>query len=263
MVYFDKKNNRLVMVENRADSDYWDSHWETSQLENKIKEGLRNRIVKKNTKRFLPSGGRIIEGGCGIGQLVYALGEWGYDAYGVDYAEKTIKKTKELMPELKIEIQDVKKMGFADSFFDGYWSLGVIEHFYDGFDDIISEAARVVKPGGYLFLTFPHMSLLRKIKIKFGGYRALPDIFEKESFYQFMLDGRSVQTKVEKHGFELVMRQNYGAIKGIKDEVPALKVFLQKVHDGNDLVSKIIRRLIALLFDRSAGHITLLVFKRK
>jgi len=53
---------------------------------------------------------------------------------------------------------DVRKLNFPDHYFDGYWSLGVIEHFYKGYDEIIHKIYRVLHPGGFLFLTVPEMS---------------------------------------------------------------------------------------------------------
>ena len=43
-----------------------------------------------------------------------------------------------------------------------------IEHFIDGYDAILSEMYRVIKEGGYLFLTVPSMSIIRKVKAALG-----------------------------------------------------------------------------------------------
>jgi len=40
---------------------------------------------------------------------------------------------------------------FPNNFFDGYWTLGVIEHFWEGYNQIIEEAKRVIKPGDIYF----------------------------------------------------------------------------------------------------------------
>ena len=66
--------------------------------------------------------------------------------------------------------QDVRNLNFDDGFFDGYWSLGVIEHFYEGYERIIKEVNRVIKRNGFVFLTFPSLSFLRKFKSKWGLY---------------------------------------------------------------------------------------------
>ena len=47
---------------------------------------------------------------------------------------------------------------------DAYWSLGVIEHFFNGYKEIAEEANRILKNKGFIFLTFPSMNILRKQK---------------------------------------------------------------------------------------------------
>ena len=42
-----------------------------------------------------------------------------------------------------------KKLNFEDSYFDGYWSLGVIEHFIKGYDDIIEEEKYLFNEYGF------------------------------------------------------------------------------------------------------------------
>ena len=171
MKFYDDVNKRLVIFEKKANSEYWDEHWKNENLREKIKLGANNSFIKKFTTRFLKLGSKILEGGCGIGQNVYGLKSWGYDAYGVDFAKDTIERTKEEFSDLKVSVQDVRKLNFPNNFFDGYWSLGVIEHFWEGYDEILKEAKRVIKPGGYFFLTFSYLSSLRKLKARLRFYR--------------------------------------------------------------------------------------------
>ena len=54
-------------------------------------------------------------------------------------------------------------MSFTDDTFDAYLSLGVIEHNVDGPQNAISEAFRVIKPGGHFFVSTPCNNIFRKI----------------------------------------------------------------------------------------------------
>ena len=52
---------------------------------------------------------------------------------------------------------DIMKLPFEDSSFDGYYSLGVVEHFSEiQILDILREAKRVLKPGGKIVIFWPH-----------------------------------------------------------------------------------------------------------
>lgn len=261
MKFYDKKNKRLVMFGQKATPEYWDKNWQRGDFVKKVKCGKHN-LLRKITKNFLNLNSKILEGGCGIGRNVYALKNWGYDVYGVDFAEKTVKKIKKEFPELKVSVQDVRNLDFSDNFFDGYWSIGVIEHFWQGYDEILQEAKRVIKTGGYLFLIFPYMSPLRKLKTKLGFYKTRKtDLIKEDNFYQFILDIEKVKADVEKYGFELVLKRPLGATKGLKDEIFWLRPILQKIYDSQNIVVKGMNFLISILFSKIAGHTTLLVFK--
>jgi SAM-dependent methyltransferase len=189
------------------------------------------------------------------------MNTWGYKAQGIDYAKRTIETIKELVPELRVQVGDVRQLPFADDTFDGYWSLGVIEHFWDGFDPITKEAARVLKPGGFLFLTFPWMSPLRRLKARLGRYANI-DVQHPDTFYEFMLDERSVIKKLESQGFTCVEKYPYDALKGIKDEIAFLSPILQRLYKSRFILARAARYLLTLLLARLTGHMILLVCKK-
>jgi ubiquinone/menaquinone biosynthesis C-methylase UbiE len=264
MKLYDKKNERLIIFKEKATPEFWDRHWQVSDFIKKVRSGENNLIIKSFTKKFLKPGSKILEGGCGTGKIVYGLKNWGYDAYGVDFAKETIKKIKENFPELKVFVQDVRKLDFSDNFFDGYWSLGVIEHFWEGYNEILKEAKRVVKPEGFLFLTFPWMSPLRKFKAKRGLYKTLArERIDGNNFYQFILDEKKVIRDLRENGFELIQRYPSDATKGLKDEFFFLKPVLQRIYNCQNIIAKGIRFLISILFSKIAGHTILLVFKNE
>ena len=167
-VYYDNREERLVYVRAAASADFWDSHWKTDQLRRMVTQG--NGFVVKQTRAYLPPGARVLEGGCGRANTVWGLRQAGFDAVGVDFAEKTVLAINDVAPEIDVRFGDVRDLPFEDASFDGYWSLGVIEHFYDGYQPIQNEMLRVLKPGGFLFMTVPAMSPLRQLKARLGRY---------------------------------------------------------------------------------------------
>lgn len=262
--YFDKNSNRLVYVGKAADDAYWDQHWqaESSKLEKKIRV-KNDRFIIGYTKKYLVPGTKIFEGGCGLGEKVSALHYNGYDAYGVDYAKETVKKINQYAPELKVKVGDVRDLPFPDDFFDGYWSLGVIEHFYDGYEKIVSEMFRVLVPGGYLFMTVPVLSPLRRAKVKRKKY---PEYKESEetrgNFYQFAFDPKDVISNLESRGFKLVDVRPYDGIKGLKDEILMLKPMLQYLYDGKSRASNLMKRVLDVVLRRFTNHMCLFVMRK-
>lgn len=266
MKYFDSENNRLVFEEKKATPDFWDALWKDDNLK-KYVEGYRNDwFVSRITKKFIAPDkmNKILEGGCGKGQYVYSLDSSGYDAHGVDYAAKTVSKINELFPTLKISYGNVENLNFPDGHFTGYWSLGVIEHFYDGYDKMAKEMKRVIGPGGYLFLTFPCISRLRKLKASNKKYPQFEEKnFKKENFYQFALDPGLVQKDFEKLGFELVKKQPLDGIKGLKDEISFLRYPLQKIYSSDNRLLQIFKIVFSAILAPLTGHSILLIFKKQ
>lgn len=264
MRYYDQKEHRLIYIEEQATPEFWDRQWEDEKLKKSILAGVKEHFVYPITKRYLKPGAKILEGGCGKGQFVYSLHMRGYDALGVDFAPKIIEKAKALVPELKLSVGDVRKLEFPNDTFDGYWSLGVIEHFPEGYEAISREMCRVLKPGGYLFLTFPYMSPLRRLKALFGLYpKHTPQNFNREHFYQFALSSESVIRNFTNWGFELVWKKPYEGFKGLKDETGLLKPFLQAIYNNKSFITQGIAFVLSTILAPVSGHTILLVFRKK
>ncbi len=262
--YYDPENRCLVFMNKKADSDFWDSHWSFYSRDDFAEDiKIKNRFVLYHTSKCLPKGSTILEGGCGKGQNVYTLHSNGYNVYGVDFAADTVSKVNQAVPELKVSTGDVRKLEFGDQFFDGYWSLGVIEHFIDGYDAILSEMYRVIKKGGYLFLTVPSMSILRKAKAALGMYAGLEDIeLTKDNFYQYAFSHQSIINSFTDSGFEFIAHKRADGVKGLMDEIKIIHRPLQKCYDSKLFLVKVVKKSIDLAFRKLTNHISFFIFKK-
>ncbi len=262
--YLDKTNRRLVYVGKKATSDYWDHQWDVKEFRESVERGKNDISLRKTISTYLPDKkGKILEGGCGMGHKLYCMFIHGYKAIGVDFARKTIKRVKEVFPEFDVRLGDVRNLPFPDNTFVGYWSAGVIEHFWEGYDVILKEMRRVLIPGGYLFLSFPYMSPLRRLKAKIGLYLEFNDE-EKDDFFQFALNEKAVMADFKTIGFKLLEKKPRSTIKGFIDEVSSFKPFLQKLLDYKGKNKWIqgsrfmLRKVLSYL---GTGHSLFLVFK--
>ena len=271
MKYYDSSKKQLIYIRQQADPTYWDTHWDAENIlniRNRIFNSGKNSFVARITRKYLiPSDGPILEGGCGLGSNVESLRLNGYQCIGIDNARKTVKILQDNIPELDIRYGDVSRLDFANDYFAGYWSLGVIEHFKNGYDDIAHEMLNVIKPGGYLFLTFPFMTYYRRIKAKLGLYKKFNNQ-DTASFYQFALNAKNVREDFEKIGFQLVLKKPRGVLYGLRDEVPRLSPIVNFIlrHKDKSFFSKasyfIFDIITSAVFGRLIGNTILLVFKK-
>ena len=255
--------NALAYFEEKATPEFWDEHWKINVLRKYVLSCTSDGIFIPCVKKYLPRGSRVLEGGCAQGQLVNALRCQGYKPIGVDFAQQTVAKVNEGVPELDVRVADVRNLPFEDNEFDGYISVGVIEHFWGGYYSILSEMRRTIKKGGFLFVSFPYLSPVRKLKIRVRSYshRSSVEVLrDKDSFYQFALDWQSVSRDFEEFGFSVKQMRPFNGIKGFKDELTWFKPFLQPIYDGK--VLQTLRPFMDRLFRLVASHCALLVMQK-
>jgi len=98
-------------------------------------------------------GGKALDVGCGVGQVLARLQQQGYEAYGVDVSKPNIERASKISPRARL--YDGKKLPFNSDYFDSAGALNVLEHVEEP-EQFIYELVRVVKPGGKIVLSSPN-----------------------------------------------------------------------------------------------------------
>jgi SAM-dependent methyltransferase len=99
-------------------------------------------------------GGRILDFGCGEGEMVKAALNQGLDAYGCDTHWDTCDAESAINDSRLIPVAPGTPLPFTDAFFDCVTSNMVFEHVRD-LASSLAEIHRVLKPGGWLLAMFP------------------------------------------------------------------------------------------------------------
>lgn len=142
---------------------------------------------------YLKPDARVLDFGCGTGELVYQYRDAGFDACGFDIQPiaKLRKPEDERFfihpaPQSDPARRDfhIDKSAFhipsTDATFDFLCSISTLEHVLD-LDLALSECSRVLKPGGLSIHVFPARYMRREphIHVPFGGF------FQNYSWYLF------------------------------------------------------------------------------
>lgn len=174
------------------------------------KKGKINKIEKEEKALFGllpkdPEGKRLLDIGCGVGDIAYYLKRRGFSVKGIDFSKVAVQKSKE--KGIDAGICDVDQVGlpFEGDSFDVIWATDVIEHVFDPMN-LISEMARVIKPSGEIFITVPndfnvYARLLIAIKghsIQSGIYRRF-GISKHHTFFSYEL----LKFMLQKHGMHI------------------------------------------------------------
>ncbi len=97
----------------------------------------------------------ILDAGCGMGQWVWFLNAKGFQASGLDYSQQLVRLLKKQMPQYTWVQGPIQAIPLQDNSFDGVISWVVIEHDEAGPKAALQEFFRILRPGGYLFVTTP------------------------------------------------------------------------------------------------------------
>jgi ubiquinone/menaquinone biosynthesis C-methylase UbiE len=105
----------------------------------------------------LPCGARVLDAGCGPGELLVSLANRGLDPWGVDISTSMVEIARARVSKLlslssdRIKVGDIEALPFESGSFSAAIAAGVIE--YQKRDEpTLAEMNRVLKPGGYLIL---------------------------------------------------------------------------------------------------------------
>lgn len=148
-------------------------------------------------------GSKVLEIGCGTGEAVRELWSRGADACGSEHSILSVHTARENYPQIRFFSSD--EVNFNDGAFDAVFLFHILEHIRSP-TKIMSEVARLVAPGGYLYIRVPHM--LSATGILFG--RHWPGLSpEHVHFYS----SRSLNLLARQYGFAPVVNETASDVR--------------------------------------------------
>lgn len=109
---------------------------------------LKPTMAYSFARAGVASGMRVLDLGCGRGELLYHAREAGAWGVGTDYAQPALRIAAKVSG-CPVACCDAKALPFAPASFDRVFLLGVLDHLHDWeLERCFAELARVLKPGG-------------------------------------------------------------------------------------------------------------------
>ena len=191
--------------------EVWQQEWEHLSPESEIQMydyfGLRQWILK-----YTPRFGKVLEAGCGLGRNNFYLSNFGVDIIGLDFSKNTIEFLKQWQKNYNYELDfikgDVTNLPFESNSLVGYLSFGVVEHFIEGPQKPLSEAFRVLCPGGIAIISTPAPSWSKLYYKSLGRIKKVIKKLNrrniaKKPFFQYEYRPKVLKRHVEKEGFHI------------------------------------------------------------
>jgi len=113
-----------------------------------LQAGVRQRQLRRFLR--LGSGDRVVDLGCGSGRSLLWNAASGATLVGVDVSPFFAQEAR---ASADLALGDLRQLPFADATFTKAYALDVLEHLSPAaLDAMLAEAARVIEPGGVLFV---------------------------------------------------------------------------------------------------------------
>jgi cyclopropane fatty-acyl-phospholipid synthase-like methyltransferase len=140
-------------------------------------------------------GMRVLDVGCGRGEILRHCARLGAHAYGIDYAEVAVRLSRDVacaevqsaeQPAIGVYRADAKFLPYPADVFDRVLIFDVVEHLYPWeLDAALNDVRRVLKPGGMVAIhtapnrwydryAYPIVRLVRTLQGKGAQYPANP-----------------------------------------------------------------------------------------
>ncbi|KGF72880.1 hypothetical protein DO97_03995 [Neosynechococcus sphagnicola sy1] len=189
-------------------ADFWSQQWQgVAHLPQAaaIAQAEEYQIMEPFLGQLLP-GSRILDGGCGLGAWTVFLTNQGFQVTGLDISAPTITRLQSLLPDYQFACRDIRQTDFVAATFDAYFSWGTFEHFENGLGDCMREAYRLLKPGGFLFVSVPFQNW-RHIWRDARSQPASPQPSQTLRFYQWRLTVPELAQELAIAGFHVLQIQ--------------------------------------------------------
>ena len=176
-------------------------------------------------------GKRVLDVGCGDGDLLFKLQDNFKELYGIDIAQNRILRAQKKAKKQKVKRKyifkqvDVDKSGlpFKDNYFDVITCVALLEHIFDPYF-VIEEIARTLKPNGILILLVPNIAYLKhRLRLLLGK---LPKTSGMETGWDgghlHYFTQKSLQGLLKKYRLQIIQISGSGFLAQLRNWWPSL-----------------------------------------
>lgn len=161
---------------------------------------LMYRSLARDIARRQP--GRVLDWGCGWGQMTALLRENGVETVAFDYRaglDSPVTERLSRFPEIEAQLSSQPvALPFESDSFDTVLSCGVLEHVPDP-EGSLAEIRRILRPGGMFYLT----NLPNRYSYTERGARILGRYYHGKLPDDRVYTVRTARALLERHGYQI------------------------------------------------------------
>ena len=211
---------RLRYVGRASTPEFWDEMWASHRTGSSYARAITGYLPQylgRTLLKWVPSGSRILEAGCGPARFTVGAHARGYRAEGIDFAQQVVERLTRTFPEIPFMVGDVTDLeAVPDGSYDAVYSPGVCEHFEDGPEIVLQETFRILRPAGIAIVHTPYLNSFRKFLVHAGAFRRK----RPGSFFQYAFSRKELAARLERVGFQVMEVVPFDTFTTLSDHIP-------------------------------------------
>lgn len=185
----------------------------------------RLNFIADIIQTYCQPGAKVLDIGCGNGNIARGIGSLGYHVTGIDFSENAVRyaKSKNMLPNVDFKVCSAEQVTDGDQF-DAVICSEVLEHLHNP-GGLMNTIAKILRPGAILIATVPNGVGPRELLVtrpvqkmtkswmgglinqskKMLGYSnsTVQSQSEDLTHVQFFTK-HAITTLIQKHGFDLL-----------------------------------------------------------
>jgi trans-aconitate 2-methyltransferase len=193
------------------------------------------------------AGERILDVGCGTGQLTAEIAASGAEVVGVDRSPEMIEEARRKVPNVRFEVMDARELAFRKEF-DGVFSNATL-HWVKEPEKAVAGIARALKAGGRFVAEFGGKGNVEEVMAAFRrACAALGFEFSDELNPWYFPSVAEYAGLLEKHGLEVRQAMLFDRPTPLEDQERGLLTWLEMF--GGAVLSKVRQEMRGELLGR-------------
>lgn len=150
----------------------------------------------RSVMKLVKPGGNILDFGCGSGQFLAKLSDYGFKCYGTELSAETAKRALKIK-SINVHFGDITGKTYRTEMFDLASIWHVLDHLYNP-DEMINYISKWVKHSGCLMIAFPNMDSWQAKVFKGDWFGSDP----LRTFFHYDMD--SIKYLLDNNGFAIL-----------------------------------------------------------
>ena len=174
---------------------------------------------------------RILDLGCGSGQLTYEISKSSKEVIGIDKSPEMIQEAKSKYKNIEFKVADASNFMFKEKF-DGIFSNATL-HWVTDYNGAIESMYNSLRPNGKIVLEFGGKGNVQTIVNQLRKSLAKRGYLEQSGLKLWYFPSISeYSTALESKGFRVVMAQHFDRPTELADENSGIKDWISMFGNG-------------------------------